>query len=484
MMKSTHVTSAVQDQVAGSYVDLINQERITDLQNCLQRQDIAFNLASEQVSKIRDFIARPENILGSMATKHGEIAEQVEVGIRNAQQAMTETLQDSVDFRATFDGVGRTASADYLIDGVEIQSKFINGVRNNLDHVLKHLEKYPDFASDKASYHIPKDAWQTVRDIMDGNPPEELSEKTINAIRTNIEQIETVTGRPFDSVIQPGVSDYADVQPGKIDETLDSHDRVLKEQNQNRKESIVDEHQPSLHEAMRATAMGAAVGGAVALGTTIYQKYRSGKSIFKGEFTGEDWSELGVDAAKGMAIGGVSAGTIYALTNHAAMSAPFAGALVTAAKGVGSLACSLQEGEIDNDEFIDLALIVCAESAIVGAMTVAGQALIPVPILGALVGSISGKFLVSVAKNLNGKAAQALQQRMEDFNRRLSAFEQQTLDRILTEFTALGDLTSAAFNVETNCQLLTASVTLARAWGVDEHVIIKDVDDLDAFMTA
>lgn len=53
---------------------------------------------------------------------------------------------------------------------------------------------------------------------------------------------------------------------------------------------------------------------------------------------------------------------------------------------------SFQRGEIDLDEFTDLGLIVCAESAIVGAMTIAGQTLIPVPVLGALIGSISGSF--------------------------------------------------------------------------------------------
>ena len=90
---------------------------------------------------------------------------------------------------------------------------------------------------------------------------------------------------------------------------------------------------------------------------------------------------------KGAAIGGVSAGAIYTLTNHASLGAPFASALVTAAKGVSNLALSHQRGEINADEFTDLGLIICAESAIVGAMSVAGQAIIPVPCFGALVGS-------------------------------------------------------------------------------------------------
>lgn len=159
---------------------------------------------------------------------------------------------------------------------------------------------------------------------------------------------------------------------------------------------------------MRATAMGAAFGGTFALVTGIYSKYRDGKNIFRGDFNRQDWQDVGLDTLKGAAIGGVSAGAIYTLTNYASLGAPFASALVTAAKGVSNLALSYQRGEINADEFTDLGLIICAESAIVGAMSVAGQAIIPVPVLGALVGSISGKFMVTVAKNLDSKARQLL----------------------------------------------------------------------------
>ncbi|MDV0336987.1 hypothetical protein RVP30_28615, partial [Klebsiella grimontii] len=93
-------------------------------------------------------------------------------------------------------------------------------------------------------------------------------------------------------------------------------------------------------------------------------------------------------------------------------------------------------------------------------------------------------FLVTVAKNLDGKTSQALQAKMDDFNRRLNDIEQRALKRILSEFEALGELTTAAFNVENNRQLLEASITLAQAYGVDKNKIIKNADDLDAFMMA
>ncbi|HGG8840963.1 TPA: hypothetical protein ACJJXJ_005220 [Enterobacter soli] len=474
----------VGDQLIGSAVNALNQARIDDEIFTLSRQDIAYELACKEMLKPRDFVASPGNILGSMSTKHGEIAEQVEVAVRNSEQAIEERLQDASTFRATFEGVGRTAPQDYLIDGMDVQSKFINGTNNNLVHVLKHMEAYPNFGKDGSFYHIPKDTWQEIQDVLDGKPVEGLKSTTIEAIKAKVAEIERQTQRPFADVVRPGVSDYKDVQLGKIDETLDKHDQELARQNDAKRAEIIDDHQPSLAEGMRATAMGAAVGGAFALGTGIYRKYRDGKNIFRGDFDAQDWQDVGLDSLKGVAVGGVSAGAIYTLTNYASMGAPFASALVTATKGVASLVHSYQRGEIGLDEFTDLGLIVCAESAIVGAMTVAGQALIPVPVLGALIGSISGKFMVTVAKSLDGKARQVLQARMDEFARRLDAIEQQVLNRILSEFAALGELTKAAFNVETNRQLLEASITLAQAHGVEDDKIIKNADDLDAFMTA
>lgn len=109
----------------------------------LSKQDQAFFAAIQEVDKVRDFLATPENILGNTSTKHGEIAEQVEVGIRNAK-----SLLNSSTPGATFEGVGRTAPEDYLINGVQVQSKFINGAGNTLDHVLDHMKKYDNFGRD------------------------------------------------------------------------------------------------------------------------------------------------------------------------------------------------------------------------------------------------------------------------------------------------------------------------------------------------
>ena len=142
-----------------------------------QIQNENFERALQQLAKMRQFLNSPENILGSQKTKHGEIAENFEVHIRNAKAA----LNGQVDV-ATFENVGRTAPEDFILDGVKTQSKFINGANNSLSSVLEHFNKYQDKAMD---YVIPKDQYDIIQALRSGQNPTDLSEKLIRSILTN-----------------------------------------------------------------------------------------------------------------------------------------------------------------------------------------------------------------------------------------------------------------------------------------------------------
>ena len=120
--------TGVEEQLQASLITEINNSReqyINDAQQAIDatlkhsilNQERAFDLAMDQVNKTRADIGNLDGILGSIDTKHGEIAEKVEVGIRNAQQALRQEVNNPDDFSATFEGVGRTAPEDYLIDG-------------------------------------------------------------------------------------------------------------------------------------------------------------------------------------------------------------------------------------------------------------------------------------------------------------------------------------------------------------------------------
>lgn len=467
----------VKDQAFGSFVDNINEQRHASEIVELLNQDQYFSRALEELNKVRDFVGEPSKIIGSQLTKHGEIAEQVEVGVSNARSYLQGGEQV-----ATFDGVGRLAAEDYLVNGLDVQSKFYNGINNTLGKgIVGHLDKHPDFTSNDGFYHIPKDQFEVIEKVLKGENVEGLGSKSIDAIKSNVAEIENRTGQSFTEVIKPGVSEYPEVQQGAIHKTLDMHEEELSNQNSEIKQDINETHQASLAEGLKATGVAAAVGASLSLGMGLYKHFKEGKNVFKGELSTEDWQALGIDTVKGAAVGGVTGASVYALTNYADLSAPFAAAVVSASKGLASLQADYQKGEIGLDELTSMGLMICAESSIVGLATAAGQALIPIPVLGAVIGSLAGQMMVNLLGKDSGKTLSALRKEMESFTDNLEQKYHHVVNQILTEFKRLGDLTVAAFDFELNVSLLNRSVELAQAYGVAEDKILKNAAEVDEY---
>lgn len=466
----------VRDQISGQVVDGINVIRVQVTNTLLDAQDIAFQNAVDQIENVRSFLGDPSKILGNSLTKHGEIAEHVEVGVRNAR-----SLLEQEGIVATFKNVGRTAPEDYLIDGVAVQSKFINGANNGLRHVLEHMDKYKEFGRDGSYYQIPMDQYETITRVINGDAGP-LNSDSVKAIVSKVKEIEEASGKPFQDVVKPSLQNYADPQQGKVLETLSQEDDRLATRNEQRKEDIRVENGPSLTGAAQAAAIAGAVGGAVGLTTALYGKYKNGKNVFKGDFTADDWADVGIDTGTAAIGGALAGGSIYLMTNFVGMAAPFAGAVVSAAKGVSTLLADYHAGRIELDELISLGTVICAESAIVGIATAAGQTLIPIPVIGAVVGSVAGKMFAEFLKGQSTSIQVAMDARLAEYLSVVDYQCQAIMMDILQAFDQLGDLMTAAFDIQNNTELLQSSVALALALGIATEVLIKDHDELDAFM--
>lgn len=459
----------------------------------------ALNEALAYVEKVRDF-ASPENlgsVLGPMTTKHGEIAEQVEVQITNAKQVFNglETIAD-------IDSVGRTAPEDFIINGAPFQSKFTAGFNRSLDHVLGHMGKYPDFAVDATKYGfsgqsgcyvIPKDQYETILKILRGNPVE-FNAKTIRTCKEFVARIEESTGKSFNEVVKPSISNYSEVQIGTIDKTLKGYDdefraetgervKIIDKEEKAQKETAVSEAGPSFAEGVKVTVVGAAIGGAVTASVKIYVKIKSGKKIT--EFEIEDWKEVGMDFGKGAIRGSVSGAGIYCLTRLAGFSAPFAGGMVSAGIGISSLLIDYRGGRITAPEFYEASCALSFEAGLSAVGSAIGTACIPVPVVGTVVGAMAARAAVEITKQITGDREKELIESMrrsyEELVVRLSKAESQELEKIIAYFTRLHGLIAAAFNVDVNIRL-AGSVELCRVVGVTEKEIIHNTDELDDFM--
>jgi hypothetical protein len=294
---STSVTP-IRDQVTGQIVEQFNVDRMADELDRLAIQNDRFQSALREMDNVRNFIGSPESIIGNPNTKHGEIAEVLEVGVRRAKDAL-----EGRDFTATFEGVPRTGPMDYIVNGSDVQSKFLNGVNNNLDAVIDHMKQYPGYGIVNSFYHIPKDALESIQLAMNGNNNSNFNTNTINRIHEKVREIEQLSGKSFDEVVKPGISTYAQVQQGNVHKTIEMHEKGIENDNDSAKQTIINDHKPTLSEGLQATGIAAAVGGAVSLTSILFKKSKEGKKFYRGDFTEEDWKEVGIDTAKGIVIG-------------------------------------------------------------------------------------------------------------------------------------------------------------------------------------
>ena len=389
------VGSMVSEQNRQNALELMRKMHKIDTQNAAAKARIENNLdkALQCVDNVRDFVGSPEHILGNPKTKHGEIAENVDVWFHNADQIMHNQKAD-----APFEGVGRTVAADYKVHGVDVQSKYINGANNSLSHVLKHMKDYKGnyeaFGKD-GYYVIPKDQYEQIKKIL-SDDTDGLSAKSVRAIKEKVHEIEAQTGRSFFEVVQSGNVDYAAVQQGKIHETLDKKSDQLNQTADNQKqradersdkkrEQAQQEAAPSLQKAGKAAAEAAFISGGFQLAVGIYSKCKEGKKI--NEFTVDDWKDIGIDTAKAAAEGGISGFAIYSITNFTSISAGPAAAGVSLAFSVSELAYRKSTGAISDEEFKESCQMAALNAAVSAVGAAIGQELIPIPLLGAWIGS-------------------------------------------------------------------------------------------------
>lgn len=500
-MIRNNAIEVTKDQLTGAIIDVFNQVRHDHFTQSikeinfeevlkLNQQDVAFESALKYMGKSLDFISRPENILGSDKTKFGEIAEVFEVNSRNAFDVLHGRVA-----KATFEGVGRTAPEDYLIDGIKIQSKYINGLNNNLKHVIEHMDKYQNFA-EEGIYHIPKDSHQMMMKVYKGESIEGLNSKTVKAIQDKIAQIEARTGKSFEEVVQSGKFKYREVQQNVAEQTIKKQTQDLTNQNDELKSDIkkdamdkrqqaTDNSQPSMGEALKAGAMGAIVSGTLTATMSIYVKCKQEeKNLF--EFTPEDWLEVGVDFSKSAAKGGITGVAIYGLTNFTSLGAPLASGLVSSVWGISSLANDYINGNISTEEFYLQGQIICFESSIATLGAMVGQMVIPIPILGTLAGSIATQTLLQITKGkLGDREKELCRQAQQAYSKLMNEIEQKyqrILVDVLMKYEKLGGILNVAFDFDLNTSIrFKTSIELGLELGAPKNELLKSISEIDDY---
>ncbi len=477
----SRAAKSTQEQAVASWITHLNQCRLDELVERLNQQDLNLEDALHELSELKAFIGDPSHILGSSLTKHGKIAEHMQVNISNARKAIEGMAKEY-----TFEGVGRTAPEDYLKAGQQIQSKFYNVLNKTIfSGMAEHMELYPDFVSDGGAYDIPKDQYEEMLRILDlfKRQPSQLSTSDYYLAK-RIDTFLNESGLELGKDIKPAVVDYNQTQTNVANQTVAEEENSIRQTDKERRTEAYEESKPTLQEGLKAAGISAAIEGGMAFCMSIAGKRKEKKFS---EFTEDDWNDIGIATGKGTIKGGVRGGVIYVLSNFTETPANVASAYVTAAFGVAAQVRALERGEVTKEDFVINCETVCLDVSVSAIASLAGQVLIPIPVLGAVIGNVAGEFAYELCKKQGSEYSQRI---IATYNKEMQSLEQelafkymQMILDIKSQLRRFTDLEKMAFDEDVNVAF-SGSIKLAYEMGVDESKILQDISQIDNYFLA
>lgn len=480
-MKTEGILKSTQEQAIAAWVGLINQMRINDLIESLNQQDQNLGSAMDSMNwaleKIEELIVTNR---GGSKGVHGFIAEVAECGLENAQRLVRGD-------KPVMEWVNDNGPADLLRDGVEIQVKFVNGGgKFSLDAVAAHLEKYPNFLDEDGIYQIPKDHLDAVRALYE--MPKEEAAKLVSSdggpsytTWKTIHEFFDSSGFDIDD-LEASKFEYSEVQKNAIaGKMAEEKDRLTDESNQIKKD-IYEDHKPTPQEGAKAAAVGAALEAGTAFALSVKRHLEDGKRIV--DLTQDDWAEIAKDSGMGIVKGGVRGGAVYGLNNYTATPSSVASALVTASFEVADCVYRFRNGELTEIEFIKKSEIACLDASVSAFSSFVGQALIPVPVLGALVGNAVGTTVYELGKDFYNKQEVELlahyAQELEDLDAELDGEYAACISSLRENMTIYIGLLDKAFSLNA-AMAFSGSIELAASLNVPDKEILHTREEIDDF---
>ena len=142
------------------------------------------------------------------------------------------------------------------------------------------------------------------------------------------------------------------------------------------------------------------------------------------------------------------------LTNFASVPAPMASAMVTATLGMLSQAYKLNNGDITAEEFIDNSEAVCLDVTMSAVASMLGEILIPIPVLGAIIGNTVGMFMLNISRSYLSAEEQKLihsyQREMDAITSQMEEAEKKHIESLCAELDKYSSLISYAFDPDVN----------------------------------
>ena len=484
MIEAKKMIKNGQEQAVASWINYLNQVRLDRLMEVLQKEELNLNEAMSTIGETLKTISR--DIVnngkgrGGQYGMHGFIAEVAECGIGNARE--------QIEGKAPiYEWINDNGPEDLRRGATLIQQKFVNGGGHlSLQAIRMHLNAYPDFLDNGGVYQIPEDHYEKIKWLLS------ISEKEANKMPTSTGDFSLKQWRevheffkngdiPLDKV-EPSKLKYSEVQKGTYEQTFSKEKDSLRKRNQERKEQAYNKSKPTLSEGAKATAAAAAIEGAMALCLGIAEKRKSGKKF--NAFDEEDWKEIAATTGKGTLKGSIRGASIYTLTNFTATPAAVASAMVTATFGIAEQAYQLKQGNVNEQRFIENTEMLCLDASVSALSSFAGQILIPVPVLGAVIGNTVGTMMYQIAKdNLSAREQKIFEEYAEAVRQldvSLQDQYQEFVDEIGKDTKLFMELLNRAFAPDIRVAF-EGSIDLAKSCGVPVDEILDSKEKIASY---
>ena len=384
------IFSSSEEQAAGAFVDMLNGIRAEELLRKYETIAARKSSADQELESLREDI---EQLIasnrGGKTGMHGFIGERIQVGFANERAI----LQGQSPKYALIDDNGMT---DYLRGQTLIQQKAcISDKSLGLTHVLSHSEKYPVFLEKDGVYQIPRDFYEKYKRFL--SMPESEALKLRKEDLRMWRRVQEFHKAMPDVKVEPMISTYAEIQVDAVETTIQREEAAAEHICQEQRSSAEESCRATLQEGAKVAVCSAVLEGAVNGCISIIEHKKDGKALR--EFSQDDWKEIGIDAAKGAGKGAVRGAAVYAATNMINMPASAATAVVTGTFIVIDKTVELSCGECDSTEFAAEIADGCIGVAVSAFSAELGRRLIPIPVLGHIIGNAAGMFVYRVAKD-------------------------------------------------------------------------------------
>lgn len=384
----TDTLQTTADHVCGLFITYLNDLRLVALMKKLADLKSRKDSSDQEIIELKESIAQLiKSSRGGVKGMHGFIGERVQVSFANSESL----LAGEKPMYVLIDDNGMT---DYLIGDTLVQQKAcISDKTFGLTHVLSHAEKYPDFIEQGGIYQIPKDFFAKYQYFV--NMPKETAYKLRREELRAWEAVQKFHTSAPDIKIQPMSVTYAEIQAGSVSNTIDNECAKLDREYDKQKRQAELSCKATLKEGLKAAGISAAIEGAVDAGLSFTDHALEKKIL---DFDKNDWKEIAIDGAKGVIKGGIRGATVYTATNVANIPAPIATAGVTATFGIVNDVYELSTGALTKSEFAESALNHCTDALVSATCAKIGEKLIPIPIIGSLLGNALGMLIFGTTK--------------------------------------------------------------------------------------